>query len=67
MDPEWYDNKFQNRKLFNEGVKGNFVVTDIKRYYKNWDREGDLVGVLEHYRIPTQYCVETFEVYLEKV
>lgn len=66
MDPEWYDKNFPNRKLFNEGIRGEFIVTQVKRYYKNYDKIADVTAV-EHYRMPSQYCVETFEVSIEKV
>lgn len=62
MDGDWYDKRFPNRKLFSEGIRGTFVVTHIKRYYKNYDY------VLEDggYKFPAQKTVEEFEISLEK-
>jgi len=62
MDEHWHDARFPNKKLFHEGIRGRFVVTHIKRYYKNYDyvlEDGD-------FNFPAQKTVEEFEVYLEK-
>lgn len=62
MDEDWHDTRFPNRKLFHKGIRSTFVVTHIKRYYKNYDyvlEEGD-------YRFPAQKAVEEFETFLEK-
>jgi hypothetical protein len=63
MDEHWYEARFPNKKLFREGIRGTFVVTHIKRYYKNYDyviKEGN-------YELPAQKTVEEFEVHLEKL
>ena len=62
MDKLWYDSRFSDKKLFHKGIIGTFVVTHVKRYYKNLDY------VLEDgkYKFPAQSTVETFEVFLEK-
>jgi len=53
----------------NEGVRGNFVVVDVKRYYKNYDIKHETDFGIEGsttYVIPMQTTVETFEVYVER-
>lgn len=69
MDPEWHDAHFKNRKLFREGVRGEFIVKDVKRFYKAYDYKGEmkLPGSSDTsgettYVLPMQRVVETFEV-----
>ncbi len=69
MDKTWYESNFpntKNDKLFNEGVIGNFVVTEVKRYYKNYDikHETDFGVGTKKYVIPMQQTMENFEVQL---
>lgn len=72
MDKEWHDANFPtDAKLnfFNEGVRGTFVVTDVKRYYNSYDYKKETNFGIEGgktYVVPAQRTVETFEVYLEK-
>ena len=71
MDKTWYESNFPNNDklfLFNEGVIGNFVVTEVKRYYKNYDikHEADFGVGTKNYVIPMQQTVEKFEVQLDK-
>lgn len=72
MDRTWYESNFpnaKNDKLFNEGVKGYFVVNDVKRYYKTYDikQETDFGVGTKKYLIPMQQTVENFEVQVGKV
>ena len=67
MDKYWYDTRFPNKKLFVEGVRGNFIVTEIKRYYRNHDYVNKQVVGDEEYHFPSQYTIEEFEVYLDEV
>ena len=65
MDSDWYDARFPNRKLFREGVRGNFIVSNIKRYYKTYDYTHiENIGDRE-YELPVQKIVEEFEVTLK--
>jgi hypothetical protein len=72
MDREWYESNFPtNAKVnfFNEGVRGHFIVTDVKRYYKTYDYKHETDFGLEDtkkYVLPSQRTVETFEVYVER-
>jgi len=72
MDRLWYESNFpetEGDKFFNEGVRGNFVVVDVKRYYKNYDIKHETDFGIEGsttYVIPMQTTVETFEVYVER-
>lgn len=80
MDKEWYEHNFPSAtyskvNFFNKGVRGHFVVTDIKRYYKTYDykHETDFgLGInnsgttTKKYVIPGQKTVETFEVFVER-
>ena len=62
MCEDWHDTRFPDRKLFHEVVRDTFVVTHIKRYYKNYD----YVLVDLDYEFPAQKTVEEFEIFLEK-
>ena len=62
MDEHWHDARFPNRKLFREGIRDTFIVTHIKRYYKNYDYVLKEMG----YEFPAQRTLEEFEIYLEK-
>lgn len=78
MDKEWYENNFLTEgkfKFFNKGVRGYFVVTDVKRYYKTYDYKhetdfglgpDDGSTITKKYVLPAQRIVETFEVYVER-
>lgn len=66
MDKDWYDVRFPNDKLYHKGISGNFIVTGIKRYYKNYDYVVEEKTNMSTYNLPSQFTVETFEVYLEK-
>jgi hypothetical protein len=72
MDRMWYESNFpktEGDKFFNEGVRGHFVVTHVKRYYKNYDIKHETDFGIEGsstYVLPMQITVESFEVYLEK-
>jgi hypothetical protein len=65
MDEDWHDARFPNRKLFNKGVRGNFVVSDVRRYYKSYDYVHKETFRETAYELPAQRTVETFEVHLE--
>lgn len=67
MDKEWYDSRFKTKKLFNQGVRSDFKVLDVRRYIKAYD-----ITVTEKiedrvYELPSQRLIETFEVDLEKI
>jgi hypothetical protein len=63
MDEIWYDEKFSNRKLFRKGVKKEYRVVDVRRFYKNYD----YVDYVDKFGIPSQRTVETFEVFLSEI
>lgn len=67
MDEMWYDARFNDRKLFHKGIKGDFKVIGIKRYYKNVDyiAEEELDG--RKFSFPAQKSIEEFEITLESV
>lgn len=65
MDEDWHDARFPNRKLFREGVRGSFIVSDVRRYYKNYDYVHKEMIRETAYELPAQRTVETFEVTLE--
>ena len=65
MCNEWYNARFPNRKLFRHGIRGNYIVTNIKRYYKTYDYVLESKMGDKEYELPAQRIVEEFEVTVE--
>ena len=63
MSKRWYDRHFPDLqgKFFTTGVKGDFEVIKIKRWYSVFD------FIDEEFNLPNQKTVENFEVFLKIV
>lgn len=67
MDKEWYDTNFPNSKLYRQGVRGNFIVTKVKRYYTNHDYVSEQIIGESTYKLPAQQTIEEFEVFIDQI